>query len=222
MADFADFNYWHAIVAERSIELSQEEATAGTATISVETQADLVCSDISEWVEENPALFLRLVHQLRFADIDLLISYYLLHKSQTSMSTVFDRTQTYVGYRIREAAQRLTRIILGQNPYPNMATFEFVDNAREFRDPPELGQFSVDVTSPGFEHMFTSYGKPDEGFTPPPTDKKGLMSSDKKVGAQGRRKFTPEQAADRAKTKEEQRIAKELRAVEREGKSGKG
>jgi hypothetical protein len=64
------------------------------------------------WVERNPALFMQLIRKLSPLDQDLLLSYFVLGRTQTSLGQLFNYTQTEVSTFLRLACKRLTFFVL--------------------------------------------------------------------------------------------------------------
>jgi hypothetical protein len=106
--------YFEAVTAQRALLLSEEESLEGTTTISLETQTDLSEDDILTYVEENFTEFLRIIRYLSKEDQELLLSYYLLSKTQNTLAIIHRTTQTLCSFLIRKAVERVgTFILLG-------------------------------------------------------------------------------------------------------------
>jgi hypothetical protein len=83
-------------------------------TISLETQQDLLGESIYAYVWNNFRDFITNIRTLSEEDQELLLSYYILGKTQTALAIVNKSTQTICSTKIRMAAKRLgARILLG-------------------------------------------------------------------------------------------------------------
>jgi hypothetical protein len=106
--------YFEWITANRAVQADEQQALEGTLTISAETQGDLGEGDIGVFVHEDFPQFLRTLRFLSKEDQELLLSYYVLNKSQNSLAPIYRTTQTICSFRLREAVKRLgTFIMLG-------------------------------------------------------------------------------------------------------------
>lgn len=114
--------YFDSIVAHRAIlnsrgdhgELDEREVLEGQTTISLETCADMTEEDILTYVQENFSDFLKILRYLSKEDQELLLSYYLLSKTQNTLALIHKSTQTVCSFRIRQAVKRIgTFMMLG-------------------------------------------------------------------------------------------------------------
>lgn len=106
--------FFEAIVAARSVLLDDETALEGTTTVSLETQSDMAESDVLTYIEDNFSEFIQNLRYLSKEDQELLLGYYVLAKTQTSLALLHRSTQTLCSARIRLAMQKMgTFIILG-------------------------------------------------------------------------------------------------------------
>lgn len=113
--DHSQSPYMDVVSAQRAMLLTDEEALEGTTTISLETQADMSEEDITTYVEQNLAGFIKLLRYLSKEDQELLFSYYLLAKTQTTLAVIHRTTQTLCSFLIRKAVERVgTFILLGE------------------------------------------------------------------------------------------------------------
>jgi hypothetical protein len=104
-----------SITAQRSMLLTEEEALAGNTTISLETQGDLAEDDIFTYIQENFAKFLKMIRYLSKEDQELLLSYYMLSKTQNILAEIHKSTQTACSFYIRMAIKKLgTFLLLGE------------------------------------------------------------------------------------------------------------
>lgn len=106
--------FFDAVVAQRSILLDDETALEGGTTISLETQTDMAESDVLTYIEDHFGEFLRNLRFLSKEDQELLLSYYVLAKTQVTLAVLHRSTQTLCSARIRMAMQKMgTFILLG-------------------------------------------------------------------------------------------------------------
>ena len=100
--------YFESIVGHRAIaQFDEQLALEGAETVSLETQGDLVEHDYLRYVQENTAQFIRLLRWLNREDQELLLSYYLLNKTQNTLALIHQSTQTICSFRIRMAMRKL-------------------------------------------------------------------------------------------------------------------
>jgi hypothetical protein len=86
----------------------------GHTTISLETCADMTEEDILTYVQENFSNFLKILRFLSKEDQELLLSYYILSKTQNTLALIHKSTQTVCSFRIRQAVKRIgTFMMLG-------------------------------------------------------------------------------------------------------------
>ena len=106
-----------AMVASRSVLLSDEEALAGGTTISCETTDEMGEDDIYVYCQDHFADWLRVIRVLSREQQQLLLSYYLLGKTQIVLSKLLHSTQTVMSFRIRMAVKLAgTYIMMGGDP----------------------------------------------------------------------------------------------------------
>jgi hypothetical protein len=98
--------------------LDEDEQLEGATTISLETQSDLQEEDILTYVQENFAEFLKTLRYLKKEDQELLLSYYLLSKTQNTLALIHKSTQTVCSFRIRMAVKTLCAFIMMGEPTP--------------------------------------------------------------------------------------------------------
>ena len=113
--------YFDSIVATRAMLLSDQDSLEGQTLISLESQSDLAEEDILTYVQENFAGFITMLRSLKKEDQELLLSYYLLSKTQNALATIHKSTQTVCSFRIRMAVKTLgTFIMMGGAPTVEM------------------------------------------------------------------------------------------------------
>jgi hypothetical protein len=97
--------------------LDEEEQLEGTTTISLETCPDMAESeDILTYVQGNFSEFMKMLRFLKKEDQELLLSYYLLSKTQNTLAIIHKSTQTVCSFRIRMAVKVLGAFILMGEP----------------------------------------------------------------------------------------------------------
>lgn len=105
--------YFESIVASRAMLLDPEDYQ-GDHTLSLETQADIVSQSIISYIHDNFGKFMEYLKFLSFEDQELLLSYYLLGKTQWSIARLHGSTQTICSFKLRLAMKRLgTYILMG-------------------------------------------------------------------------------------------------------------
>ena len=108
--------YMLSVTSARAMLLSEADALEGATTISLETQPDLQEDDIFTYIQENFAGFLRMLRYLNQEDQDILLSYYLLGKTQTTLAAIFKSTQTVCSFRIRMAVRVIGAFLIFGEP----------------------------------------------------------------------------------------------------------
>jgi hypothetical protein len=109
--------YFESIVANRAQLLDEEEALEGGTLVSIETAEDQQPEeDIWVWLQEHFAEFLRLLRHLSKEDQELLLSYYLLGKTQSALATIHHSTQTVCSFKIRMAVKNLCVFLMMSEP----------------------------------------------------------------------------------------------------------
>lgn len=104
--------YFDAISAQRALLLDQEEALAGNATLSLETQEDDSNYGFCDFVLERFDDFVTHIRKLPKRDQEMLLSYYLLKVCQTRLAKIHRTTQTLASVDIRRAASAIATVIL--------------------------------------------------------------------------------------------------------------
>lgn len=107
--------YFENIVAQRALLLDPEDYQ-GEHTISMETQADIVCQSTVTYIQEHFDNFMEYLRYLSEEDQELLLSYYLLGKTQWSIARLHGSTQTICSFKLRLAMKRLGLYIILGNP----------------------------------------------------------------------------------------------------------
>jgi len=108
--------YMNSVTSARAMLLTEEESLEGGTTISLETQSDLQEDDVFTYIQENFPNFLKMLKYLSQEDQDMLLSYYLLGKTQTTLATIFKSTQTVCSFRIRMAIKVIGAFLLFGEP----------------------------------------------------------------------------------------------------------
>jgi hypothetical protein len=112
-----DTAYFQSIVANRALLLDEQEALEGGVLVSIETAEDQQQEeDIWVWLQEHFGQFLRLLRHLPSEDQELLLSYYLLGKTQNTLATIHHSTQTVCSFKIRMAVKNLCVFLMMGEP----------------------------------------------------------------------------------------------------------
>jgi hypothetical protein len=120
--------YFDSITSARAMLLSEDDQLEGCTTISLETQSDMAEEDILTYIQSNFADFLKTLRYLKKEDQELLLSYYLLSKTQNTLAIIHKSTQTVCSFRIRMAVKTLgTFIMMGEPTVEHM--HEILDKA---------------------------------------------------------------------------------------------
>jgi hypothetical protein len=105
--------YFESITGRRAIaQYDEQTALEGGETVSLECQGDLVEDDYLTYIQENLPQFLRLVRWLTREEQELLLSYYLLSKTQNALALIHLSTQTIMSFRLRMAMKKLGAFML--------------------------------------------------------------------------------------------------------------
>jgi hypothetical protein len=126
-ASVSKFSFFDAVVAARSVLLDDETALEGATTVSLETQTDMVESDVLTYIEDNFPQFLTNLRYLSKEDQELLLGYYVLAKTQTSLALLHRSTQTLCSARIRLAMQKMGTYLIMGPPTPELMRKYFDD-----------------------------------------------------------------------------------------------
>jgi len=106
--------YMESITGHRSMMLTEEDQLEGQTTISLETCNDLQDTDVLSFIQERFADFLVTLRFLSKEDQELLLSYYILSKTQNTLALIHKSTQTVCSFRLRQAVKRIgTFMLLG-------------------------------------------------------------------------------------------------------------
>jgi hypothetical protein len=109
--------YMDSITSARSMLLSDEEALAGNTTLSLETTGEFGVDGIYVYSQEHFADWLKAIRVLSREQQELLLSYYLLGKTQKTLATVHKSTQTVISFRVRMAVKMVgTYLMMGGAP----------------------------------------------------------------------------------------------------------
>jgi len=95
--------YMEMIVASRAQKLTEQEQLEGTGMISVESDDEFVDSDVYTFCTEHFTLFMKYIRFLDKEQQELLLSYYMLAKTQNQLASLFNSTQTVCSFRLRMA-----------------------------------------------------------------------------------------------------------------------
>lgn len=104
--------YFESVVASRAMMLSDQDSLEGHTTVSLETQADLAEDDLLTCIQESFDSFLKMLRSLNKEDQELLLSYYLLSKTQNTLARIHKFTQTVCSSYLRMAVKRIGMFLL--------------------------------------------------------------------------------------------------------------
>ena len=125
--------YMDAVSSSRSLLLTEEEQLEGITTISLETCSDLAEEDILSFIYDNFAQFLKTLRFLKEEDQELLLSYYILSKTQNTLAIIHKSTQTVCSFRIRMAIKTLgTFMLVGGQPTEDILREVFLLSGHEY------------------------------------------------------------------------------------------
>jgi hypothetical protein len=93
--------YMESITAARALALSEDEWLAGDGMLSVETQEGMNDDDFTVFTREHFPKMLRAIRALPKEQQEMLLSYYLLNKTQSTLARFFGITQTICSFRLR-------------------------------------------------------------------------------------------------------------------------
>lgn len=105
--------YFESIVAARAMLLDPEQYQEDH-TVSLETQSEVMATDIASFIQEHFKEFFDVLKYLSKEDQELLLCYYLLSKTQWSIARIYNSTQTICSFKLRLAVKKLgTFMLLG-------------------------------------------------------------------------------------------------------------
>lgn len=109
--------YFESITASRSQLLTEEEQLLGQTLISLETTEEFGEDDFYVYSREHFAEWLKMLRRLPQEQQELLLSYYLVGKTQNVLAKLWSSTQTVCSFRIRMAVKLVgTYIMMGGTP----------------------------------------------------------------------------------------------------------
>src|SRR5271166_5485711 len=112
-----------SLVGNRALLLTEEEALEGNVTISQETQLDQQEQKKFGYIQDNFANFITALRHLKKEDQEMLLSYYILAKTQNTLALIHKSTQTVCSFRIRMAFKTLgTFMMMGVPTVEKMHT----------------------------------------------------------------------------------------------------
>ena len=98
--------------------LTEEEALEGATLLSMESDPKFhEDQKILAYIQENFPMFLRTLRFLKKEDQELLLSYYLLAKTQNTLAIIHRSTQTVCSFRIRMAVKTLCAFLLYEEEF---------------------------------------------------------------------------------------------------------
>lgn len=97
--------------------LTEEEALAGDGMLSLETTGEFGEDDFFVYSREHFADWLRVLRNLSLEQQEMLLSYYLLGRTQQTLAMLWSSTQTVCSFRLRMAIKLAgTYIMMGGAP----------------------------------------------------------------------------------------------------------
>lgn len=110
--------YFESISSARAMLLTDEEALEGATLLSMESDPKFKEDQkILAYIQENFPMFLKTLRFLKKEDQELLLSYYLLAKTQNTLAIIHRSTQTVCSFRIRMAIKVLCAFILYEEEF---------------------------------------------------------------------------------------------------------
>ena len=106
--------YMDAVTAARAMLLDEETALEGSTLISIEASEDEEQSSVYAFIQEHFADFIRYLRRLNPESQELLLQYYILGKTQNSLTLVTNATQTTCSLRLRMAVRLLLGYLMGE------------------------------------------------------------------------------------------------------------
>ena len=97
--------YMENMVGRRSALLTVEQQLEGQTLVSLETQDDFAQDDILIYLSEHFPDWLSVLRLLSKEQQEMLLSYYLLGKTQTILAKALDATQTVISFRLQMASR---------------------------------------------------------------------------------------------------------------------
>ena len=132
--------FFDAVVAQRSLLLDAETALEGEVTLSLETQTDMAEADVLTYIEDHFGDFLKNLRYLSKEDQELLLSYYVLSKTQETLAVLHRSTQTICSSRIRRAMQKMGTFLMMGPPTAAVLREAFVQYGLEDSLPKPLSE----------------------------------------------------------------------------------
>ena len=133
----------------------EREALEGLSLASIETTGEEY--GIQAYIEDHYEAFERFAVKLSPFDRQILIEYYHLGKTQEQLAVVHGISQPTVVRAIQAAAEALGHAIAGCKPPPSPRKAQKPLTLREAH---VIGQFTIDLTSKGLNHLFSPHATP--------------------------------------------------------------
>ena len=100
------------MVGRRSALLTVEQQLEGQTLVSLETQDDFAQDDILIYLSEHFPDWLSVLRLLSKEQQEMLLSYYLLSKTQSTLAKLLGATQTVVSFRIRMSVRLIGALLM--------------------------------------------------------------------------------------------------------------
>jgi hypothetical protein len=103
-------------LARRSLRLTDEEALAGEAMVSIETQTEFNEAGFQVYSRDHFDQWIRTLRMLSGEQQEMLLSYYILSKPQNILAKFLEATQTVISFRLRLAVKLVGAYVLWGGP----------------------------------------------------------------------------------------------------------
>lgn len=105
--------YFDSITSARAMLLDEDEALHGATLLSMESDPEFAREQKTlAYIQDNFSAFLKYLRYLKKEDQELLLSYYILAKTQNTLAVIHRSTQTVCSFRIRMARKVLGAMML--------------------------------------------------------------------------------------------------------------
>jgi hypothetical protein len=122
--EYKEGGYFDLISHNRLKNANIEEMLEGGLLVSIESQEDHVTASLRGFIEDNTISFFRILRQLSPEQQDLIISYYILNKTQNQLAAqILNNTQTMTSFQLRKAVDALCSVM----QWPDGLTEEIIN-----------------------------------------------------------------------------------------------
>jgi hypothetical protein len=110
--EYTENGYFDLISHNRLKNSDQTEMLQGEILVSIETSEEHATASIQQFIHDNPVSFFRALRQLPSHFQDLVISYYVLNKTQDQLAAqLMNTSQTITSTLLRKAVQALCALL---------------------------------------------------------------------------------------------------------------